>query len=267
MERPREGWSPTPLLALTGVAVASFGLSLAYFGYLWGLTSPNPAEIFGPVLFFVAILFILFAAPLRGALGSFAQSVKTLPGAVVFASYITAHLTLYGFLLEEILTLSYNSTILAVPSTGLFVYTDVFYPPSFTSALFDLSYNPSIVFTIRPVFSAALSVYSITIALVIAVLVVANMAETKKVAGLCSAARRARSYVLMPVLGIVLGASCCLSVAGLVSLYTLPLSLAAAFSSSALVYYVTYFFLPVFAAVILYLNFISVKRIGAGLSS
>jgi hypothetical protein len=46
----------------------------------------------------------------------------------------------------------------------LFVYTDVFYPPSLTSVPWDLSYNPSILTTNPPVFSAALSFYSVAVA-------------------------------------------------------------------------------------------------------
>ena len=251
---------------LFGLAVASLGLGLTYFGYLWGSTSPNPGELFGPALFFGSVLFVLFSFPLRGAARTFGRSVRTKLGAAVFIGYLSAHLVLYGFLLEEILAASYGSAFLAVPTYGWYVYTDVFYPPSITSALFDLSYNPSILVTVLPVFTAAFSAYSVAVALVIAVLVVANVAETRKVARLCSLGKRARSYFLVPTLGIVLGASCCLSVASLVSLYTLPLSLAAAVSANALVYYVTCIFLPAFAAAILYLNLRAVRKIGDGLS-
>ncbi len=267
MKEPSQGRSLAALQIASGLAVAFYGVFLAYFGYLWGFASPNPAELLGPAFFFGGILFVLFALPLREAARSFLGSVRTRLGAAIFAGYLTVHLILYGFLLEEMLTLSFGSAALAVSTTGVFVYTDVFYPPSLTSALFDLTYNPSIIVTSPPVFTAALSFYSISVALVIAVLVVANVAETKKVGRLCSAGGRASSYVLVPVLGIVLGASCCLSVASLVSLYTLPLTLAADVSSSLLVYYITYFFLPAFAGAILYLNLLSVRRIGSGLRS
>lgn len=268
MEQAHAGQGTTAaLILLSGAVVAVSGIILAYFGYLWGFASPNPVEVLGPGIFFGALLFVLFALPLRDAARSFVRSVRTRLGAGVFAGYLAIHLTLYGFLLEEILTLSYGSSLLAVPSAGLYVYTDVFYPPSLSSALFDLSYNPSIIVTTPPVFSAALSFYSIAIALVIAVLVVANVAETRSVGKLCSARKKARSYVLVPVLGVVLGASCCLSVAGLVSLYTLPLALAADVSGSMLVYYLTYYFLPAFAAVILYLNLLSIRKISKGLAA
>lgn len=265
MDRPRRDLTLVALQASPGVAVAVLGVTLTYFGYLWGLASPNPAELSGPVIFFAAVLYVLFSLPLRGALQSFYQAVRTKLGAGIFVGYLVVHLVLYGFLLEEVLALTGWSAALAVPSSGLFVYTDVFYPPSLTSAVFNLSYNPSIIFNLLPVFSAALSAYAIALALVIAILVVANVSETKKVSRICSAARKARSYVLVPVLGIILGASCCLSVAGLVSLYTLPLAVAAEVSSNATVYYLTYFFLPAFAIVILYLNLRSTSKLGAGL--
>ena len=266
MDRPRRDLTLVALQASPGVALALFGAILTYFGYLWGLASPNPAELSGPVIFFVAVLYVLFSAPLRGAAQIFSRSVRTKPGAGIFLGYLVLHLVLYGFLLEEVLALSGWTSALAVPSSGLFVYTDVFYPPSFTSAVFNLSYNPSIIFSVVPVFSSALSAYTISVALVIAILVVANVAETKKVSRLCSATRKARSYVLVPALGIILGASCCLSIAGLVSLYTLPLAVAAEVSSSTAVYYLTYFFLPAFAVAILHLNLRSTTKLSAGLS-
>ena len=260
MKGQREGRYFDALQIVLGTVVASSGLLLSHFGYLWGLTSPNPAELIGPAIFFASFLFVLLSFPLRGATESFARSVRTRFGAAIFAGYLAVHLLLYGFLLDEILTLSYGSALLAVPTTGVFVYTDVFYPPSLASMLFNLTYNPSIILTIPPFFSAALSAYSVAIALLIAILVVANASETRKVSRLCSLAKKARSYVLVPVLGIVLGASCCVSVAGLVSLYTLPLEVAGSISNDALVYYLTYFFLPAFAAVLLYLNLRSVRR-------
>ena len=266
MDHSRQGRALVALQASVGVALAAFGGTLAYFGYLWGLTSSNPAELSGPVIFFAGLLLALFSVPLRAAVRPFARSVRTKLGGGVFVCYLAVHLVLYGFLLEEILTLSGWSAALAVPSSGIFVYTDVFYPPSLTSAVFNLSYNPSIMLNVLPFFSAALSAYSVAVALVIAVLVVANVAETKEVSRVCSSARKARSYVLVPALGVVLGASCCLSVAGLVSLYTLPLAAAAAVSSNATVYYLTYFFLPAFAAAVLYLNLRSTGKLRAGLS-
>lgn len=255
------------LHVLPGLAALCIGVVLSYAGYLWRMASPNPGELAGSLFFWSAVIYLLLVFPLRDATRDFAQSLRTRLGAGVFAGYLTIHLLLYGFLLEAILTFTYGSSLLAVSSPGLFVATDIFSPPSLASTLLDISYNPSIIFTDPPVFSAALSFYSISMALIIDVLVLANIGRMKELGRLCSVRKRARSFVLVPALGIILGASCCLSVAGLVSLYMVPLALATEFASSLLVYYITYFFLPAFAVVILYLNLRSVGRVSEGLAS
>jgi hypothetical protein len=247
--------------------VLCIGVLISYQGYLWGLATPNPGELLGSLLFWPAVVGLLLMFPLHDAFKDFMRSVRSALGAVVFTGYLAVHLVLYGFLLEALLTFSYGSSLLAVSSAGLFVTTDVFSPPSLESALLDLAYNPSIILTDPPVFSAALSFYAISVALVIGVLVLANVTRTRELGRLCSASKRARSLVLIPALGVVLGASCCLSVAGLVSLYTVPLALATELATSLLVYYITYFFLPAFAVVILYLNLRSIGRLSEVLSS
>jgi hypothetical protein len=264
MTRPQQiERSKGVLPVLVGLTAICVGVLLAYFGYLWDMVFPNPGELLGSFFFWFAVVGLLLAYPLREASRDFARSVRTRLGAGVFAGYLAVHLVLYGFLLEAIITVKYGSSLLEFSSPGLLVTTDVFSPPSLTSALFDLSYNPSIIFTNPPVFSAALSFYSISMAFIIDVLVLANIAKTKQLGKLCSGMKRTRSFVLVPALGIVLGASCCLSVAGLVSLYMLPLTLTTELASNLLIYYVTYFFLPALAVVILYLNLHSVRRLSA----
>ena len=66
--------------------------------------------------------------------------------------------------------------------------------------------------------------------------------------------------VIFPALGIVLGASCCLSVPILV---TVAAPSAAVLSSSLWLYDATYFLFPPAAVILLYLNLYSVGRITA----
>jgi membrane protein implicated in regulation of membrane protease activity len=69
---------------------------------------------------------------------------------------------------------------------------------------------------------------------------------------------------VLPALGVVLGASCCLSVAGLVAL---AVPSASQLSSLLWVYYVTFFLFPLVAAVLLWLNLRSIQSITATLQS
>lgn len=249
--------------ALLGLALSSLGVVLSYFGYVWESVSPNPNELLGSFLFWYGVVYLLLTFPFRDAAESFLSYVRKPFGGGVFSGYLAVHLILYGFLLEAILTTVYGSRALAVLPAFL-VSTNVFSPPSLLSTVFDLAYNPSIVVTVPPVFSAALSFYGISAALVIAVLVVASVGRTREIGELCSRGKRARSFVVLPALGIVFGASCCLSVAGLISL---AVPSASSLTSVIWVYYVTYFLFPSAAIVLLYLNFRSIERISAGLRS
>jgi hypothetical protein len=236
--------------ALSALVVAAMGTAVVGLGYSLGEVSLNVDEVAGPAVFWVAAVFFLLAIPFRDATMMFAKSIRTALGAAAFVVYVAIHLLLYGFLFDVILASYYGIGALAT-TTGLFVTTNLFSPPSPVSVAFDLAYNPIIVLTAPPIFSGALSFYSISVALVIAVLVVANIGRTRELGRLRTATSRARAFVLLPAVGIVFGASCCLSVAGLISLAT---PAAAVLTSSPWIYYVTYFLFPCLAAGVLYLN-------------
>ena len=246
-----------------GLTFLCLGITLSYFGYLWGEVSPNPAELLGSVLFWIGVVYLLVTFPLRKALRGLSHYLRSPLGASIFIGYVTVHLVLYGFLLEAILASTFGSAYFAV-SPAFFVSTNLFSPPSFVNAMLDLAYNPSIVVAMPPIFSAALTCYAISVALLIAALIVVSVGKTREISGLCTTGGKARSFVLLPTLGVVLGASCCLSVAGLVSLIVPS---AANLISILWVYFSIYFLLPSLAVLLLYLNLRAIERIIEGLSS
>jgi hypothetical protein len=248
---------------LFAVLLLVLGIVLSYFGYVWGDISPNPNELFGSLFVWGAVIFLVLRFPLRQTSRSFWEYVRMPFGIALFAAYMIVHLVLYGFLLEGLLTVVYGAEFFAV-TPAVLVTTNVFSPPSLTSTLFDLAYNPSVLLTIAPVFSAALSLYTISVSLVIAVLVVANVGRTRELGALCTRGKRARSFIVLPALGILFGASCCLSVAGLISLAA-PSALI--LSSEIWIYYLAYFILPALAVVLLYLNLHSIEKISTSLRS
>ena len=255
---------PTDMpLAVLCVTFMALGFVLSYLGYIWGDAAVNPNELFGALLFWPATVCLVCAFPLKEAFAAFVKYVRTALGAAVFTAYLAVHLALYGFLLEGILTTVYGVQALAV-SPGFLFTTNTLQPASIVSAGFDLAYNPSIAFAFSPVFSAALSLYSISIAFLIATLVVANIGEAKKAFRARPDLRSAGTYVALPVLGVVFGASCCLSVAALVGV---AIPAASLLTSIAWVYYVTYFLFPVAAILTLSANFVSIRRIGRITSS
>lgn len=242
-----------------GVSFIGLAVLTSFFAYLWGSTSPNPAELLAPALFWYAVAFLLFAYPLGEAFQLFLRYIRTAFGAGVFALYLVLHVLLYGFMLESILVSFFDRPFVSA-SANVYVTTSVFAPPSLLNAVVGLWFNPWVTLTVPPHFSDALSLYSVVIAIVIAVLIVANVGRTRELGKICSARVKSRTMVLFPALGIALGASCCLSVP---ILFTIAAPSALALSSSLWLYDATYFFFPPFAVILLYLNLYSVDKIAA----
>lgn len=244
--------------AVSAVVIGCVGVAMAYFGYALGPVSLNILEIVGPAIFWIALVYFLFRFPFHRAAAKFSRSVQTSLGAGVFVIYIAIHLLLYGFLLDAVLASFYGLSEFAT-TAGFFLTTNVYLPSSFVSTVFDIAYNPVVVVSAPPVFSAALSFYSVAVAFVIAVLIVANIGQTRELGRLRTIAGRTKNFVVLPAMGIVLGASCCISVAGIITLAA-P---ATSFLTSPWIYYVTYFLFPCVAVAVLYLNLRSVERISA----
>jgi len=240
-----------------GISFIGLALITSFFAYLWGATSPNPAELLAPGLFWYAVCFLLLSYPLRDAFETFTRYIRTGFGAGVFALYLALHVVLYGFMLESILVSFFDRPFVSA-TASVFVTTSVFAPPSFENAVLGLWFNPWVTLTVPPLFSDALSFYSLAIAIVIAILIVANIGKTKELGRACSTRLKSRSMVIFPALGIALGASCCLSVPILI---TVAAPGAVALSSSLWLYDATYFFFPPFAVILLYLNYYSVDKI------
>lgn len=239
-----------------GVVVLGLALVSSYFAYLWGTIAVNPADVLAPFLFWYGVAFLLFAYPLRSVIMDFPRQVKTAFGASVFALYMVVHVLLYGFLLEGIL--GTFGRLYSATSASFTVSTTVFTPPSPVNALLALWYNPWVTLTIPPNFDTDLSLYSLVIAVVIDILIVANIAKARELGKACSTATKSRAIVLFPALGIAFGASCCLSAP---LLFTIAVPSVAALSSLLWAYDATYFLFPPFAVFLLYLNYRSVQRI------
>jgi len=246
-------------IPLHGLSFIGLAVVTSFFAYLWGSVSPNPAELLAPTLFWYAVSFLLLAYPLRGAFQYFLRYIGTAAGAGAFALYLIIHVFLYGFMLESILVSFFDRPFVSA-STTVYVTTSVFAPPSVSNAVIGLWFNPWITLTIPPLLSDAISFYSLDIAVVIAILIVANIGRTRELGSVCSTTLKSRSLVVFPALGIALGASCCLSVPILV---TVAAPSAVALSSSLWLYDATYFFFPPLAVVLLYLNLRSVDKITA----
>ncbi|MEM0288065.1 MAG: hypothetical protein QXG05_07875 [Nitrososphaerota archaeon] len=172
-----------------------------------------------------------------------------------------SHILLYGFILEAILVSIYGSVTFSSPT--LFISSNLLYPISLANAVLGLAYNPNITLTIPPYFGAALTSFSFFMAIIIDMLILANVMKMGQIGKMCSIHKRARSYVAMPLIGIIAGASCCMSLPVLISI---AVPAAATLTKSIWVYYMTYFLFPPLAAVVLKLNLNSSIKIELQLS-
>lgn len=235
---------------MSALVLGVLGVALAGLGYAYQGESFNSAELVGPAVFWLAAIYFVLSVPLRDACRTFSKEVRTPLGMSAFVLYMAIHLILYGFVFEAILASIFGVGPFSVTS-GIYVNTNLFSPLSIASVVFDLAYNPVLTLTAPPVFSTALSFYSVAVAFVIAVLVVANVGKTKELGATRTAMKKAKTFVALPAVGVVLGASCCLSLAGLLSLASPG---AAFLATSPWVYYATYFLFPCVALAVLHLN-------------
>jgi hypothetical protein len=262
----RRGDASTARNLMAPVHGASFiGLAVltSFFAYLWGSTSPNPAALLAAGLFWYAVAFLLFTYPFRGAFQTFRRYLRTKMGLGVFAGYLTIHVLLYGFLLEGILV-SFFAQPFVTNYASVYVTTSVFAPPTVFNAVLGLWFNPWLTLTVPPSFVDSISFYSLAIAAVIAILIVANIGKARELGGFVSANTKSRTVVVLPALGIVLGASCCLSVP---ILFTVDAPSVFLLTNPLWLYDITYFFFPLAGIALLYLNLRSIGSITANVKN
>ena len=245
-------------LAGLSSAIVLVGALLSYYAYYVQPEILNLYQAVGSTVFWAGAFLLLAVLFLSGPISLAGSYVRTKTGAAIGAAYISAHLLLYGFVLEWMLVEIYRFPQF-VYSSFAFVTTDVLYPASLANALVGDAFGPSINLQVPPIFELSLSVFAIFVAVVIDALILANVAKVKEI-GAGSWLARSRAYVLMPLTGVFLGASCCMSLPVLLSIVAPSLTDAA---SSGWAFYVAYFVLPPLAIVVLKLNFDLASRVAA----
>ena len=241
---------------------SSFGISWASYSFQ-DVSGFNFLNALASLIFWIAIVGLIFRFPLNSVLKPFASYIRSKKGMVIFAAYMGVHLLVYGFILEAIIaSLSgASATLIFEPFIGIFSSTLL--PKSFGSILVGFFLSPNITLTIVPTIGASLALYSIAMALVIGVLVLTNVMKALELRNVCSRVRRSTAIAAMPIIGVIGGASCCLSL----PLFVTLLAPAAIFSSSYQVaYYVTYFLFPSLTTLVLKLNLSSINKITKGIS-
>ena len=213
------------------------------------------------IAFWIAIAGLVLVFPLRKVSLLFLGYIRRPRGLLIFISYLFVHLFLYGILLEGLIGLS-----LKTPSFSQFSanFASIpLYPVSIVSILAGFGFNPSLDLFIPPFFVLALSVYTITLSLIIAVLVQTNIMKVLEIGKMCGIALKSRTLVILPALGVIGGAACCLSLPILISLAA---PTAAIVANDTAVWYGAYFIFPSATAVGLKYNMDSTIRIASKMS-
>ena len=248
--------------SLVSSAFVAFSFLLAYAAYFE--IAPfefNYIETLASLSFWAPLVCLVFLFPLRSTLALFSRCIRTARGVLVFTTYLVVHLILYGLLLETLLDYAYKlPQITSQPTVS--VTSSVLYPLSLPAMVTSFGFYPSFSILLPPSFNLVLSLYSITLAVVIAILVAVSVMRVVDLGKLSAFTQRAHAFVLLPVIGVIGGAACCLSLPVLISLAT---PTAAAFSDSPVVYYTAYFLFPCATAFGLKFNVDSMNRIASSL--
>ena len=243
------------LLAMS-FPLADFAYSASEIGaftYVQGLAS---------FLFWFSIISLVFLFPLRYVASLFRQYIRKPKGAALFGSYISIHLVLYGIILEGIVAYAFKVPSL-VNQLNVSVASVPLFPVNLSSILAGFGFNPSIDLFIPPFFVLAVSFYTVSLSIIIAVLVLTNVMKVVEIGKMCGVALKSRTLVVLPALGVIGGAACCLSLPILISLAA---PTAAVISNNATVWYAAYFIFPSATAVGLKYNMDSTMRIASKMS-
>jgi hypothetical protein len=245
------------LAIFAGVA----SIVMSYFSYFQPAFSPfNAYQAVSCIVFWGAVLTVVFAYPLRGAFSDFAKYIKTARGIAIYVTYTAIHLLVYGIILEAIVAMIYPAFWGAPVQSGVILSSQPLYPLSALTLAGNLFFNPNIAALVPPIFDISISLYSIAMAVMIGVLVQANIMRTIELRNACSFGRRSTTFFVLPLIGVVGGASCCLSLPLFVTLLAAP-SVSLASPSIITAYFLSYLLFPAATAAALKLNLDSVSAI------
>jgi len=225
-----------------------FGLLLLYIAP----NSPNYSmySVVGNLIFWISLVIILYKSVLHNAFAYVRKNLSRVTIAI-FGTYLSIHYFVYSIALEKILTGIYGQLFFVNSPFVTFTITP-FYPSSLYATFVNLIFNPSIVAGIPPDYYIELSFYAIFMGFIIATLVTANIVRVIRIAGFL---KKAKIILLAPLLGVIGGGSCCISIPILLAT-AIPAANVLFFTSlgnSAL--FLAYVILPPLTAIGLKLNY------------
>lgn len=160
---------------------------------------------------------------------------------VLFPAYLAVHIVVYGYVLEKIVVLSSSRSLPTLSPQAYLMAIYYYSPHTLVEALISMTQNPGIFIILPPFYAVVLGPFALFSAFLIGVLVVVHTDRLLRAAGRL---KRAGGSVIYPAIGIVGGASCCISLPDLAA-YGSPFG-ATALSTGVWtgLLYSLYYFLP-----------------------
>ncbi|MEM3670549.1 MAG: hypothetical protein QW767_02270 [Thermoprotei archaeon] len=242
-----------------GVAYAAMmagGVAVTAASYMLRPEAASSLASLGTIVFWASFITLVLFRALRGELVSAKKYLRKPAGELVFLSYLLLHLFLYGSILAEGIALFYGKGF--VIGSGLFVNYNLVPDLSLRSVFLDLFVNPSLTIQIPGVLASDLALYNFVVGFLVALLIVANFDLVSGIQSRCSRTRRWSSYVGLPVLGVLGGASCCVSVPAILAIATPTVALAV---EAYHIITLTYFGLPSATVIALALNYRATAKV------
>jgi len=185
-------------------------LILMLAGFFIIYISPSSPDYFlystvGNLIFWSSLLILLIKTVLRKPLHYLKKGRTAL---IIFFSYLSIHYFVYSIALERLLTGFYGILFTVQNPFITFSFTPL-YPAGLYTAVMNLVFNPSIAGGFPPNYYFELSLYAMVMGLIIATLVTANIMRVLEIS---SRLTRAKVILLAPLLGVIGGGSCCISI-------------------------------------------------------
>ncbi|MCG3110093.1 hypothetical protein L3N51_02390 [Metallosphaera sp. J1] len=182
-------------------------LAIGFLLTIVGIEGDNPAlSGFGSFVLWMSILVTLINL-LKGPIQVLSKNIR-ISTVGVFTSYVVIHFLVYSIAIEKLLTEIYGQ-LFSISSPFLTISITPFSGDVALSLVYNLIFNPSVVMGFPPNFYIELSMYAIVMGIVIAILVTATIVKVMELFGRF---RKMRTILLAPLLGVIGGGSCCISI-------------------------------------------------------
>ncbi|AAK43071.1 hypothetical protein HFC64_10095 [Saccharolobus solfataricus] len=164
-------------------------------------------ELIPIVTFWIFLTYLLFNTVFRAELQVMGSYKRKGTKWGIFFSYLITHYLVYSVAIVELLTYIYKPTISNPQTAFVSLFNTPFgISPSITNLGLSLIFNPTITAFIPPNIVIDLSLYSISMGLYIAILVTSSLIT------IISLNKKLKYLVFIPLIGIIAGASCCVSI-------------------------------------------------------